>query len=138
MKYSDHWAHSDRVSAIRHVEEKDIAYLVQRGVAVPVPSSLNGHGDELARAWGLEEASRKSSKCYDIFLSPALGPLKVRRKVRLRFWYDLTRDTASIRIRQDDFDKLYDALFPPSQGGRKAMTTVWGFNSEPWVVRHTP
>jgi len=112
----------DKIPSISKVETVDIAMLVNEGVAKPVHICTN--------------CSRRYSRVYEIYLTPALGPALVKQKVTVRFWYDEIAGLGYIKMGWKDFDAFYAALFPHYRrnGHSEGKELVWG-HDRPWKVK---
>jgi hypothetical protein len=112
------FSHTDSVRNLQLLEERDLGFLISRGVARQVPPS-NGH------PYPIE--SLRYCRVYEVYLKGTVAPEFAKHKIELRIWYDLCANQATLRMKERDFDRLHEKLFS------KEVVVRFGWPSE-WKV----
>ena len=129
-RLGEYWEHHDSIHNIRQIEEKDVAFLVANGVARLRPSTQNG--SSCTSLWQLDEPSKRYSRVYEIYLSGGAGPELIRDKVVLRFWYYDRTNRGCMMLKDEHFNRLFEAFFPHKKFGK--VTMRFG-EVEPWRIK---
>lgn len=89
---SGEWRHWDTKAAIKDIEDHDIGYLVDHGIA-----ELRNEGDRL--------------RVYEIFLAPGTpNSLKDKDRCKLHFWYGAQSGKAQMWCKRCEFEALSNFL----------------------------